>query len=105
MFQRSPEWQFIPDEEKESVGLCFEHDGEFWMSFRDFQAHFSRLEIVNLNPDSLETDDKKCWQANNFEGSWVRGATAGGCRNHLGNNFNLFISTFYLLLVSSNFSS
>ena len=81
---KSPEWQFIPDEEKEAVGLTFDHDGEFWMSFRDFSAHFSRLEIVNLSPDSLEDDDKKHWETNTFEGNWVRGATAGGCRNHLG---------------------
>lgn len=82
---KSAEWQFIPDDEKEEVGLTFEHDGEFWMSFRDFQAHFSRLEIVNLNPDSLEEepDSKTRWETSTFEGNWVRGATAGGCRNHL----------------------
>ena len=56
------------------------------MSFRDFGTHFSRLEIVNLNPDSLEEDetDSKKWVTSNFEGSWVRGSSAGGCRNHLG---------------------
>ena len=74
---------------KKDIGLTFDHDGEFWMSFRDFSAHFSRLEIVNLNPDSLEEEElknvkTKRWEANNFEGTWVKGATAGGCRNHLG---------------------
>ena len=86
---RSAEWQFIPDGDKEEVGLTFDHDGEFWMSFRDFVAHYSRLEIVNLHPDSLEEDElgaghKKRWEMNTYEGSWVRGASAGGCRNHLG---------------------
>jgi len=85
---QSAEWQFIPDDEKSEVGLTFEHDGEFWMSFRDFLAHFSRLEIVNLHPDSLEEDElgagnKKRWEMSTFEGNWVKGATAGGCRNHL----------------------
>ena len=74
---------------KKEVGLTFDRDGEFWMSFRDFSAHFSRLEIVNLNPDSLEEEElknikTKRWETSNFEGSWVRGATAGGCRNNLG---------------------
>lgn len=70
------------------MGLTFDRDGEFWMSFRDFSAHYSRLEIVNLNADSLEEEelssDKKRWSANEFAGNWVKGASAGGCRNHLG---------------------
>lgn len=85
---QSPEWQFIPSEEKEEVGLTFDRDGEFWMSFRDFSAHYSRLEIVNLNADSLEEEElsgnnSKRWSANEFAGNWVKGASAGGCRNHL----------------------
>ena len=69
--------------------MTFERDGEFWMSFRDFSAHYSRLEIVNLNADSLEEEElsgnkSKRWQANEFVGNWVKGASAGGCRNHLG---------------------
>lgn len=87
---QSPEWQFIPEDDKEEVGLTFDHDGEFWMSYRDFGTHFSRLEIVNLNPDSLEEDetDSKKWVSSNYEGSWVKGSSAGGCRNHL-ETFNL----------------
>ena len=44
--------------------------------FRDFCAHYSRLEIVNLNPDSLEeeVENTKRWEASNFEGAWVKGA-------------------------------
>lgn len=85
---QSPEWQFIPEDEKEEVGLTFDRDGEFWMSFRDFSAQYSRLEIVNLNADSLEEeelsgDHSKRWSANEFAGNWVKGASAGGCRNHL----------------------
>ncbi|CAB0039932.1 unnamed protein product [Trichogramma brassicae] len=88
----SPEWRFIPDHEKEAVGLTFDVDGEFWMSFQDFKKYFMRLEICNLNPDSLTEDDlahgKKKWEMNVHEGEWVRGVTAGGCRNSLGNYFN-----------------
>lgn len=88
---RSPEWRFIPDHEKEKLGLVFDVDGEFWMSFHDFTRHFTQLEICNLNPDSLTTDDidagKKRWEMSVFEGEWVRGVTAGGCRNYLGERY------------------
>ncbi|XP_046433837.1 calpain-A-like isoform X5 [Neodiprion fabricii] len=84
---QSPEWRFIPDHEKEELGLTFDVDGEFWMSLQDFKHHFTRLEICNLNPDSLTDSDlsagKKKWEMSIFEGEWVRGVTAGGCRNFL----------------------
>ncbi|XP_043472787.1 calpain-A-like isoform X2 [Leptopilina heterotoma] len=89
----SPEWRFIPDHEKEELGLTFDVDGEFWMSFQDFKTYFTNLEICNLNADSLTEDDynqgKKKWETNLFDGEWVRGVTAGGCRNYpetFGNN-------------------
>ncbi|CAH1992184.1 unnamed protein product [Acanthoscelides obtectus] len=84
----APEWRFISEAEKEELGLTFDNDGEFWMSFKDYQRHFSRLEICNLNPDSLSEEElldghKKKWEMSVFEGEWVRGVTAGGCRNFL----------------------
>ncbi|GLH13440.1 LOW QUALITY PROTEIN: Calpain-A [Gryllus bimaculatus] len=84
---KSPEWRFIPESEKEEIGLTFDDDGEFWMSYKDFEEHFHRLEICNLNPDSLTEEilgsDKRKWEMSMFEGEWVRGVTAGGCRNFL----------------------
>ncbi|XP_052742733.1 calpain-B isoform X5 [Bicyclus anynana] len=85
---KSPEWRFIPESEKEELGLTFDDDGEFWMSFKDFCSHFDRVEICNLNPDSLDPEEcpKGCtkkWEMSVFEGEWVRGVTAGGCRNYL----------------------
>ncbi|XP_050555732.1 calpain-B isoform X7 [Spodoptera frugiperda] len=85
---KSPEWRFIPESEKEEMGLTFDDDGEFWMSFKDFVTHFSRVEICNLNPDSLDPEEcpegcTKKWEMSVFEGEWVRGVTAGGCRNYL----------------------
>ena len=32
----SAEWQYIPDDEKQVLGINFERDGEFWMSYKDF---------------------------------------------------------------------
>jgi len=79
---RSPEWQFIPDEEKENLGLTFEADGEFWMSYKDFSKYWTELEICNLSPDSLDDSPVK-WEVASFEGSWIAGESAGGCRNYV----------------------
>ncbi|CRK97524.1 CLUMA_CG010913, isoform A [Clunio marinus] len=84
---KSPEWRYIPDHAKEEIGLTFDQDGEFWMSYRDFLKYFDRMEICNLSPDSLTEDQesglKKKWNMNVFEGEWVAGTSAGGCRNYL----------------------
>lgn len=57
--------------------LCFR------MEFEDFKVNYDRVELCNLTPDSLTGDTKK-WVVNILEGSWVRGSTAGGCRNYIG---------------------
>ncbi|XP_050080168.1 calpain-A-like isoform X1 [Anopheles maculipalpis] len=84
---KSAEWRYIPDEQKQELGLNFDHDGEFWMSYRDFTRYFDRMEICNLSPDSLSDDEltrgKICWEMSMFEGEWAPGSTAGGCRNYL----------------------
>ncbi|XP_041785183.1 calpain-A-like isoform X2 [Anopheles merus] len=84
---KSPEWRYIPDEQKQELGLNFDHDGEFWMSYRDFTRYFDRMEICNLSPDSLSDDEmtrgKISWEMSMFEGEWAVGTTAGGCRNYL----------------------
>lgn len=67
------------------------------MSYKDFVKYFSRLEICNLNPELLTKEqlgeDLK-WETSVFEGEWVRGATAGGCRNFLGIVLDLFLFVF-----------
>jgi len=80
----SPEWRFIPEHTKEEIGLNFDRDGEFWMSFQDFLNHFDRVEICNLSPDSLTEDQqhssRRKWEMSMFEGEWTSGVTAGGCK-------------------------
>uniref|UniRef100_A0A2I3GN87 Calpain 9 n=1 Tax=Nomascus leucogenys TaxID=61853 RepID=A0A2I3GN87_NOMLE len=53
------------------------------MAFKDFKAHFDKVEICNLTPDALEEDAIHKWEVTVHQGSWVRGSTAGGCRNFL----------------------
>ena len=82
----SPEWGYVPDEEKENLGINFEADGEFWMSYKDFLKYFSQLEVTNLTPDALDSHSRFRWEVSTFSGSWQPGSSAGGCRN--------FIETF-----------
>ncbi|XP_041839933.1 calpain-1 catalytic subunit-like [Melanotaenia boesemani] len=77
----SSEWNHIDSAEKDEM-LCKMEDGEFWMSFQEFMHQFSRLEICNLTPDALSQDSTGFWTTMMFEGSWRKGSTAGGCRNH-----------------------
>ena len=78
----SREWQFIPEEFKKKIDLSFDNDGEFWMSFQDFQKNFNCIELCNLSPDSL-IEEKDKWNLTVFEGQWVAGVSSGGCRNYL----------------------
>ncbi|XP_039914432.1 calpain-9 isoform X2 [Hirundo rustica] len=53
------------------------------MKFEDFKVHFDKVEICNLTPDALGDSTAHKWEVTIHQGSWVRGATAGGCRNFL----------------------
>uniref|UniRef100_A0A8C7DS39 Calpain 2, (m/II) large subunit b n=1 Tax=Oncorhynchus kisutch TaxID=8019 RepID=A0A8C7DS39_ONCKI len=75
----SSEWNSVDDSERQNVKA---DDGEFWMSFTEFLRHYSRIEICTLTPDTLTDDSVKHWSVCNYDGSWRKGSTAGGCRNH-----------------------
>ncbi|XP_037777127.1 calpain-5-like isoform X1 [Penaeus monodon] len=87
MYSRSPEWSKVSASEREKLGLTFEDDGEFWMTFDDFVEHFTDLSIcflINTKVFSLS----KTWHETVFVDAWtigIRGHNsdrAGGCPNH-----------------------
>uniref|UniRef100_A0A8C8JYF5 Calpain 9 n=1 Tax=Oncorhynchus tshawytscha TaxID=74940 RepID=A0A8C8JYF5_ONCTS len=80
----SREWNVIDSSEKKRILQNSMDDGEFWMEFEDFKANYDKIEICNLTPDSLTDETKRKWEVNMFEGNWIRGSTAGGCRNFIG---------------------
>uniref|UniRef100_A0A8C4Y9G0 Calpain 9 n=1 Tax=Gopherus evgoodei TaxID=1825980 RepID=A0A8C4Y9G0_9SAUR len=79
----SSEWQSVSPSERKRLCQTVLDDGEFWMNFEDFKAHFDKVEICNLTPDALGDNATKKWEVTVHQGSWVRGSTAGGCRNFL----------------------
>ncbi|XP_037358188.1 calpain-3 isoform X2 [Talpa occidentalis] len=75
------DWSFVDKDEKARLQHLVTEDGEFWMSYEDFIYHFTKLEICNLTADALESDKLQTWTVSVNEGRWVRGCSAGGCRN------------------------
>uniref|UniRef100_A0A8D3CE68 Calpain 9 n=1 Tax=Scophthalmus maximus TaxID=52904 RepID=A0A8D3CE68_SCOMX len=57
------------------------------MEFQDFKRNYDKVEICNMTPDDLSDNSKRHWEVSTFQGNWIRGSTAGGCRN--------FIDTFW----------
>ncbi|KAM4584699.1 calpain-9 [Odontesthes bonariensis] len=80
---KSREWDYVDKAEKNRIQQNSTEDGEFWMEFEDFKRNYNKVEICNMTPDSLTDDTKRHWEVNVFEGDWIRGSTAGGCRNYI----------------------
>uniref|UniRef100_A0A3P9NG67 calpain-2 n=1 Tax=Poecilia reticulata TaxID=8081 RepID=A0A3P9NG67_POERE len=74
----SSEWNYVEGD----CPHARSEDGEFWMSFSDFQRNYSRIEVCTLTPDAIDDNSVKHWSVSTFDGTWRRGSTAGGCRNH-----------------------
>uniref|UniRef100_A0A3Q2CKY5 Calpain-3 n=1 Tax=Cyprinodon variegatus TaxID=28743 RepID=A0A3Q2CKY5_CYPVA len=77
----SDEWLTISTADRENLKKQTVETSEFWMSFDDFKQTFTKLEMCNLTPDGLQGDERHSWTVSVNEGRWVRGSSAGGCRN------------------------
>lgn len=62
------------------------------MSFDDFKSNFTKLEMCNLTPDALQGNERNSWTVSVNQGRWVRGSSAGGCRNFPGRTEILSLS-------------
>lgn len=62
------------------------------MSFEDFKSNFTKLELCNLTPDALQGDERNSWTVSVNQGRWVRGNSAGGCRNFPGGTWILRVA-------------
>ncbi|XP_027043249.1 calpain-9-like isoform X2 [Pocillopora damicornis] len=80
---KSSEWRGLSESDKRDMKLSFADDGEFWMSFDDFTTYFHKLEICHLGPDSAKGGGEHGWEGRVEKGAWIRGSSAGGCRNFL----------------------
>ncbi|XP_075179654.1 calpain-1 catalytic subunit-like [Anomaloglossus baeobatrachus] len=79
----SSAWLLLDNATRQKLQLKGE-DGEFWMQMDDFMRNFDTLDICNLTPDLACSNYAHPWNSNSFEGKWVRGHNAGGCRNYKG---------------------
>ncbi|XP_040286486.1 calpain-8-like [Bufo bufo] len=77
----APEWNYIDPKARAALDKKAE-DGEFWMAYSDWVREYSKLEICNLAPDTLTSNEVHKWNTTLFNGSWIRGSTAGGCQNY-----------------------
>lgn len=99
---RSPEWRLISESRRREIGLTFDNDGEFWMSYKDFKANFGTIQICHLNPhlicqSSNLMNSRRKWKLSLFDGEWVRGVTAGGNINNRCNKVSSKIILTWLL--------
>uniref|UniRef100_A0A3B5RET2 Calpain-3 n=1 Tax=Xiphophorus maculatus TaxID=8083 RepID=A0A3B5RET2_XIPMA len=78
---KSDEWSTISTADRENLKKQTVETSEFWMSFDEFKKTFTKLEMCNLTPDGLQDDVRMTWTVSVNEGRWVRGSSAGGCRN------------------------
>ncbi|XP_041359525.1 calpain-5-like [Gigantopelta aegis] len=77
----SIEWKKVSEKEKKDLGLTFDDNGEFWMSFDDYCRYFTNIDICHIINTSL-LSLKKTWKEVVIENEWRRPQRAGGCGNH-----------------------
>ncbi|XP_064639206.1 calpain-5-like isoform X2 [Lineus longissimus] len=77
----SKEWEKISTKDREKIGLTFDDDGEFWMTFEDFCIHFHDVSICRVVNTSF-LSIRKTWREVVHHGQWKKPQLAGGCLNN-----------------------
>uniref|UniRef100_A0A1I7U2R8 Calpain catalytic domain-containing protein n=1 Tax=Caenorhabditis tropicalis TaxID=1561998 RepID=A0A1I7U2R8_9PELO len=94
----SSEWSKIDEATKKQIDVQFARDGEFWMSFEDFFANFTQMELCNLTAEIFDeiaemtgvnratetsAEEEHQWNEVMEDGEWSsKKGTAGGCNNN-----------------------
>uniref|UniRef100_A0A0K8T558 Calpain catalytic domain-containing protein n=2 Tax=Lygus hesperus TaxID=30085 RepID=A0A0K8T558_LYGHE len=104
-------WHQVPSQEKERLGLSHSPEAEFWMSYNEFVKTFSHIEAVHLDIETARDEpslhNKHQWQMRVYQGAWIRGVSAGGCRNnpetfHINPQLHLILSEMEEVIISLN---
>ena len=69
---KSSEWDALSEAEKFKIGLREKADGEFFMTYEDFNKNFDSLDICHVVKDSFNQDGIG-WHKEEVHGSWVKG--------------------------------
>jgi calpain-9 len=86
-------------------------EGEFWISYPDFIKTFTHMEVIHLDSDTSRDEpslhNKNTWQMRLYQGNWLKGVSAGGCRNnpdtfHINPQLHLLLSEMEEVVVSLN---
>ncbi|KAK3082918.1 hypothetical protein FSP39_009044 [Pinctada imbricata] len=76
----SVEWQQVSSSEKKDMGLTFDEDGDFWMTYEDFLCYFTSMDICHMLNTSFISLSKS-YREGKALGEWKRGK-CGGCSNY-----------------------
>ncbi|XP_014286541.1 calpain-C [Halyomorpha halys] len=104
-------WSQVPQQEKERLGLSHSPEQEFWMSYSEFVKTFTHIEAVHLDSETAKDEpslhNKQMWQMKLYQGAWIKGVTAGGCRNnpetfHINPQLHLILSEMEEVIISLN---
>ncbi|XP_033026764.1 calpain-5-like [Lacerta agilis] len=79
---KSPEWQKVSQRNRKQMGVTVRDDGEFWMSFEDFCAHFTDV-VICRRMNTARLSCRRSWVEGLQFGEWdPQKRRAGGCLNH-----------------------
>merc|ERR1712012_51955 len=63
------EWEALSDADKFKVGFRNKEDGEFFMTYEDFNKHFDGIDICHVSRDSF-CDENLGWHKEEVHGMW-----------------------------------